>query len=90
MTTTLKVHNIKCGGCAASIIDKLTKIEGVSNMYVDPETGEVRFDSESESKIEKVKYTLAQMGYTEEDPNMLQTAKSYVSCMVGKMKNSVD
>lgn len=85
MTTTLNVHNIKCGGCAASIIDKLSKI-GVSNINVDPNEGTVSFESQSENDLEKIKATLSQMGYPEEDPNMMQTAKSFVSCMVGRIK----
>lgn len=86
MTTTLNVHNIKCGGCGASIIDKLSKLDGISDIKVDPATGEVVFDSTSDSETEKVKSILSKMGYPEDDPNMIQTAKSYVSCMVGKIK----
>ena len=88
MTTTLNVHNIKCGGCATSIMDKLTKLDGISKLTVDPEKGEVTFDATDDTVAEKVKSTLSQMGYPEDDPNMIQTAKSYVSCMVGKVKNS--
>ena len=45
MTTTLNVNNIKCGGCAASIINKLSKIEGISEVHVDPDTREVKFNA---------------------------------------------
>lgn len=86
MTTTLNVNNIKCGGCTSSIISKLSKVEGISEVHVDPDTGEVKFNTTTKNSTEKARTSLAQMGYTEDDPNMLQTAKSYVSCMVGKMK----
>ena len=86
MTTTLNVNNIKCGGCAASIINKLSKIEGISEVHVDPDTREVKFNATTKNSTEKARTSLAQMGYSEEDPNMLQTAKSYISCIVGKMK----
>lgn len=85
---TLKVNNIKCHGCGASIISKLSKIEGISEVKVNPSNGEVQFESTSDNLVEDVKSTLNKMGYTEEDPNAIQTAKSYVSCMIGKMKQN--
>lgn len=87
MTQTLIVNNIKCNGCGTSIISKLSKIEGITNVSVDPTSGKVTFDSSNESSLlDQVKATLDKMGYPEGDPNILQTAKSYVSCMVGRMK----
>ena len=88
MIHTLIVNNIKCHGCGASIISRLSKIDDVSDVQVDPSKGEVKFESATENVINDVKNTLANMGYTEEDPNALQTAKSYVSCMIGKMKQN--
>ena len=86
MQHQLIVHNIKCGGCANSIKSKLHKIEGIENIEVNPDKGEVHFysmDPEAKAKISKV---LASMGYPEDDPSIAQTAKSYVSCMIGRMK----
>lgn len=86
MKTTLKVNNIKCQGCGTSIISKLSKIEGISEVEVDPNTREVIFESINDNLIDEVKQSLEKMGYTEGDPSTIQTAKSYVSCMIGKMK----
>lgn len=86
MKTQLNVHNIKCGGCVASITDRLASIEGISDLIIDPTTGAVSFDSEDEAAIEKVRTSLQQMGYPEGVPTVVQTAKSYVSCMIGRLK----
>jgi len=86
MNTILKVHNIKCHGCEASITDKLQKELGLQKVEVDNVTGEVRFDAEDEAKVEAVKLALSKMGYPEEDPTLVQTAKSYVNCMIGRTK----
>lgn len=86
MREILKVNNIKCGGCEATVRDGLSKIEGVENIGVDASSGEVRFDYSDEAVLETVRLRLHKMGYTEDDPNIIDTAKSYVSCMIGKMK----
>jgi len=83
---TVYASNIKCGGCAKSITSKLCQINDIENVEVEVETGKITFDAVHESLVEDVKKQLASMGYPEDDPNMLQTAKSYVSCMIGRMK----
>lgn len=86
MRETLIVNNIKCGGCEATVKDGLSKIEGVENIHADATTGEVGFDYSDEAALNKVRQKLNKLGYTEDDPNFIDTAKSYVSCMMGKMK----
>ena len=86
MRQTLIVNNIKCGGCETTVKDRLSKIEGVSNISADSTTGAVEFDYIDEEALEKVREKLNSLGYTETDPNLIDTAKSYVSCMMGKMK----
>lgn len=86
MREILTVNNIKCGGCENTVRNSLTKIDGVQNIRVDASSGEVEFDYPNESTLENVKQKLNNLGYTERDPNLLDTAKSYVSCMMGKMK----
>jgi len=82
----LKVENIKCGGCANTIVKKLSSIDGVSNLEVDIENQEVKFDAESELQVEGVVKSLADMGYPlEGEGTGFQKAKSYVSCMIGKI-----
>lgn len=86
MTEVLTVNNIKCGGCVASITDGLSKIESVENIDIDLTTGTIAFEYADEVALEKVKLKLHKMGYTENDPNLIDTAKSYVNCMIGRMK----
>lgn len=87
MRETLIVNNIKCGGCETTVRSSLAKIEEVINIRVDASTGEVEFDYPNETTLEQVKQKLNKLGYTESDPNLVDTAKSYVSCMIGKMKS---
>lgn len=81
--STINVVNIKCGGCATGITDKLSK-NGFSNIEVSPEEQIVNFDGD-EALAEKL---LTKMGYpkvgTKEATNLLKKAKSYISCMIGK------
>ncbi len=85
--TTLNLENIKCHGCARSITDALHKLEGISTATVDVETGTVKLESEEASAIQLAKETLLKMGYPElGQGGMATTAKSYVSCMIGRMK----
>ena len=82
----IKASNIKCGGCANQIKSSLLQIEGVSSCEVDVETGTIELGTDSQEVVDIVKKKLASMGYPEDNPSTLQTAKSYVSCMVGRMK----
>lgn len=85
MRKILTVNNIKCGGCENTVRNSLSKIDGVDNIRVDSATGEVEFDYPNDETFEKVLSRLNSLGYTEADPNLIDTAKSYVSCMIGKM-----
>ncbi|WP_024850392.1 heavy-metal-associated domain-containing protein [Hydrogenovibrio kuenenii] len=90
MNNKLQVENIKCGGCANSIEKKLSSLEGVSNIVVNIEAGEVSFVASSSEQVEQVKHQLEAMGYPEEGSSQgiasaTAKAKSYVSCAVGRM-----
>lgn len=85
--TTLHLHNIKCHGCANTILSKLKSIEGVSAPEVSVEDGTISFDTADLSLVETVKNIMAKAGYPESDPTLAQTAKSFVSCMVGRVKS---
>jgi len=89
MQHCLVVENIKCGGCAHSIVSKLSILEGVNAVQVDVEKGTVCFESISE-QVEQVKAKLADMGYPEQGTleglsSVGAKAKSFVSCAIGKM-----
>jgi len=85
-THTIIVQNLKCGGCANTITTKLSELKEVTNVKVNVEESEITFDA-LDTDLEIVKTKLAKMGYPAEDENnsTMQKAKSYVSCMVGKV-----
>ena len=82
------IQNLKCSGCASTITKNISEIKLVSNVKVDVDESSVTLDSE-ENRLDDVKNKLASMGYPLEDEqnSTLSKAKSYVSCMVGKISN---
>ena len=87
MKTTLKIQNLKCGGCANTIITKISNIDQISDVNVNVEESTVTFTSTSKGEIENVKNKLSTLGYPIEGDNnsVISKAKSYVSCATGKM-----
>lgn len=86
MNTTLLLDNIKCGGCANSISKKLISIEGISDVNIDIEGGAIKMNYKSENSLEEAKIALSKMGYPEKGTSdFIDNAKSYVSCMIGRM-----
>jgi copper chaperone len=89
MEHVIEVENIKCGGCANSITRSLQKLDGVSNVGVDIESGRVTITSASENRAQLVA-ALLKNGYPEKGSTEgLQAAraraKSFVSCAIGKL-----
>ena len=89
MKNTLQIVNLKCGGCANSVKKGLLTIDGIENIEVNVEIGEVSFDTVSEELVSKVKQKLAGMGYPEVgDANtLIHKAKSFVSCATGRLSS---
>ena len=87
MKNTLQIVNLKCGGCANSVKKGLLSIDGIENIEVNVEIGEVSFDTVSKELVSKVKQKLAGMGYPEVgDANtLIHKAKSFVSCATGRI-----
>lgn len=97
MSIVLTVENIKCGGCANSIKQKLNALPGVTETTVDVEAGSVAVtfeaDVDQQQVISVVKDKLLAMGYpavgsVEGLKAAGAKAKSFVSCAVGKMSDS--
>ena len=88
MTTTIKIQNLKCGGCANTIIKKVSDIENVTNVNVSVEESTVAFDSLSQNEITIVRHKMAVLGYPADGENnsVISKAKSYFSCAAGKME----
>lgn len=87
MKNTFSIQNLKCGGCANTIITQLSKLNGVSEVVVNNDTDQVSFNAISELEIEQVKEKLTTLGYPiKGETNSIPTkAKSFVSCAVGRM-----
>jgi copper chaperone CopZ len=90
MTTTLKIQNLKCGGCAHTITSKLNALEGIQNVSVDAESNSVSFENELIDEVESATKLLSKLGYpVNGDVNSIgKKAKSFVSCAVGRMTKS--
>ncbi|WP_370424558.1 heavy-metal-associated domain-containing protein [Tenacibaculum dicentrarchi] len=86
MTQEIYIENLKCGGCANTIINGLTAIKGVNEVKVDVEKSLVTLNATQESLI-LCKEKLAKLGYPEvgSENTVLHKAKSFVSCAVGKI-----
>ena len=87
MNTTLEIQNLKCSGCANTIITKLSGLKGLSEVVVNNEANSVTFNYENEDTLLATKELLAKLGYpVVGEKNALATkAKSFVSCAVGRM-----
>lgn len=88
MKQEVNIENLKCGGCASTIIKGLTAIEGVENVNVDIETSVVSFSS-NDTTLTNVKEKLSKLGYPEvgDKNTVLHKAKSFVSCAVGRVNS---
>lgn len=87
METFIKIQNLKCGGCASTIINSLKTITDIQEVLVDTETKEVKLTYLSENAVLEAKQKLEKIGYPEEGStnSVVTKAKSYVSCAIGKM-----
>jgi copper chaperone CopZ len=87
MHTTLTIQNLKCGGCANTIITRLNTINGIDTVTVSNDTNSVSFNYSDENSLNTSIELLSKLGYpVEGEQNPLsKKAKSYVSCAVGRM-----
>ena len=90
MTTTLEIQNLKCGGCAHTIITKLNDLDGVQNVSVDTETNTVSFENKLADEVKTATNLLSKLEYPViGDANSIgKKAKSFVSCAVGRLGKS--
>jgi len=85
----IEIDNLKCGGCEKSIVKALSAMPEVSDLVVDREQQTVRFTGAASDRNAVVQ-KLRSMGYPEKGSIAgmeagLVSAKSYVSCAVGRM-----
>ncbi len=89
MDILIAVDNIKCGGCANSIRQKLAKINGVLTIEVDIQGEIVIITSNNDVRMEAIE-ALNNLGYPEKGHHegldaLKSKAKSFVSCALGKL-----
>ena len=95
MITTLEVQNVKCGGCAGTLkkalLSKFGEVE--VDLEVTPRKITLVLD---ESKLDDLKLALRKLGYplVSDELSTFQTvsttAKSFVSCAIGKIDNKLE
>jgi copper chaperone len=89
MTSVIPIQNLKCGGCAKTIISKLEEIPTITNVSVSVESSSVSFDALQLEDINIAKSKLKAIGYPslDQENSVLSKAKSFVSCATGKLSN---
>jgi len=87
MKITKAIQNLKCGGCAHTIISSLNGLDNISDIQINAETSEVSFSYLTEADGKAVYQKLKRLGYPViDDENSLGLkAKSYISCAIGKI-----
>jgi copper chaperone len=63
MASTLKVKGMTCQHCVMSVKKALGKLEGIQNVDVDLQKGEVRFDNTKGVASDVVKKAIEEAGY---------------------------
>ena len=91
MDYEISVENIKCGGCAGTIIKKINEINSVNSTEVEIDAGIVKVNG-IDGLHEKLLASLLKMGYPETGSiegiaAAKAKAKSFVSCAVGKFNS---
>lgn len=88
MKSHIYVDNIKCAGCATTVTNKVLSIPSIKDVEVDVSTGKVSFDCQSDACRMEVVTMLKKWGYPLAGKgDRVDHAKSYVSCMLGKIDN---
>ncbi len=87
MTYKFQLQNLKCGGCANTITKGALSVNGISDVNVNDEDSSISFSAVSDDAITQLIEKLASLGYpiSGEDNSTIQKAKSYVSCMIGRI-----
>jgi len=87
MKTTIQIHNLKCGGCAHTIISSLNGLDNISDVQINVETSQVSFNFLTEVDEKAVYQKLKSLGYpvVEEENSLGLKAKSFISCAIGKI-----
>ena len=88
MTLQFDLANVKCGGCANSIRKAVEAIDGAKVLALDAASGHLEVDA-ADSLRSVIAEHLHKLGYPEQGSvegiaAMAASAKSFVSCAVGR------
>jgi copper chaperone len=88
MKRSVTIDNLKCSGCATTIVQSLGHLSGVFNVDVDIDHSIVNVEANDRAFI-AAKQKLDQLGYPESGTasglhGAVATAKSYLSCAIGR------
>ena len=83
----ITVANLKCNGCANTIRKSVAELQGVQQVLVDNDASTVTIDFEGVLSRAEIVAKLKSLGYPEAtaENGLLTQAKSYVSCMIGRL-----
>lgn len=89
MKQTFQVQNVKCGGCANTLMTKLKEEFGDITVNLDVMPREITLNVKEE-QIDALRKALQNLGYPMSDEKLdfmdlnAAKAKSFVSCAIGK------
>ena len=63
MATILKVKGMSCQHCVMSVTKALNQLEGIQNIQVDLQKGEVRFDNTKALAVNRIEKAIEEAGY---------------------------
>ncbi|HLV15560.1 MAG TPA: heavy-metal-associated domain-containing protein [Xanthomarina sp.] len=88
MRTSVIVQNLKCGGCANTVTNKLSEIKNISEIEVNIEESKISFNHINYDDSIQVKEKLKNIGYpsVEDENSIVSKTKSFISCATGKFK----
>lgn len=92
MKQTFEVLNVKCGGCASTLTKSLKEEFGEVEVNLDVHPRQITLNIQDKQK-EALKLKLRGLGYPLSDDELsgfqkaTTTAKSFVSCAIGKMNS---
>ena len=95
MKQTFEVYNVKCGGCANTLIKSLKEDFGEVDVNLDMNPRQITLDIE-DREIESLKIKLRSLGYPLISDELsgfekaTTTAKSFVSCAIGKIDVAIN
>lgn len=89
MKTRIIIQNLKCGGCAKTILNRLYDEQDVHNARVLLDENTVQIEHENTDTPGRIKSILKQLGYpsVEEENGLMAKARSVVSCASGRLKD---